>query len=188
MLETNAGATRSSWSAERSALVADALRAGNPSLRVRLRVYGESMLPSLWPGDTVEITPCTPEDLQTGEIILALREGRLFLHRLIAPSTQRGFLLRGDSVPAPDPLFPPEALVGRLVGRNLSLGTTRFATSWFAASRIGTVWSRAWGMLFCHWGFARRVALRLHSWKSSAREFRNPAGSADLSSSELGVS
>src|SRR6202163_1814360 len=107
MMEVPAIAPRSSWSAERSALVADALRRFGQS--VRLRVHGESMLPALWPGDVVEIAGCSLEDVRPGEIVLARRDGRLFLHRLVGrfdgPSTPNGFLLRGDSMPAPDPQF-----------------------------------------------------------------------------------
>src|SRR5208337_571164 len=118
-LESDASAARSSWSAERSALAADVLRRGG---RLRLRVHGESMLPALWPGDVVEIASCSLEDVRPGEIVLARREGRLFLHRLVrrclvAPGTPNGFLLRGDSMPGSDPQFPPEALLGRLVRR-----------------------------------------------------------------------
>src|SRR5258708_40141805 len=106
---------RSSWSAEGSALVAESLRASGCS---RLRVHGESMLPALWPGDVVEIASCSLEDVRPGEIVLARREGRLFLHRLVGrfngPGTPNGFLLRGDSMPGPDPQFPTEALLGRL--------------------------------------------------------------------------
>ena len=105
---------RSSWSAEGSALVAESLRASGCS---RLRVRGESMLPALWPGDVVEIASCSPEDVRPGEIVLALRDGRLFLHRLLAPCKPSGFLLRGDSMPGPDPRFPPGAMLGRLVRR-----------------------------------------------------------------------
>src|ERR1700678_236066 len=157
MLESNASPAHPGWSAVRSALVADVLRS-NGGLQVRLLLRGESMLPTLWPGD------------------------RFVLHRLIAPGTAKGFLLRGDSMPDLDPLFPPEALVGRLVRRNSFLGRTRFATNW-----CGMAWSRAWGMLFCHWSFARSVALRLHGRKSSERKFRNPELGAELSSSKLGV-
>ena len=41
------------------------------------------MLPALWPGDVVEIASCSLEDVRPGEIVLARREGRLFLHRLV---------------------------------------------------------------------------------------------------------
>jgi hypothetical protein len=175
MLVNATSATRSSWSAVRSALVADVLRRSG-RLRVRGQIHGESMLPTLWPGDVVAIESCSVEDVQPGEIVLAQRDDRLVLHRLVAPCTPDGFLLRGDSVPVLDPLFPPEALLGRLVRSSSSLGSTRF----------GMAWSRAWGMLFCHFSFARRVALKLHSRrKLSASKFRNSAYGKDLTSAEM---
>src|SRR5437879_9623687 len=120
MMEEPAIAPCSSWSPEGSALVADVLlRSGRLRQSVRLRVRGESMLPALWPGDVVEIASCSLEDVRPGEIVLARREGRLFLHRLVGRfydcGTPNGFLLRGDSMPGPDPQFPNEALLGRLV-------------------------------------------------------------------------
>jgi len=182
MLEVTTSTARSSWSAERSALLADALRRGG-SVRVRLRLHGESMLPALWPRDVVEIASCSLEDLRPGEIVLARREGRLFLHRLVAPCTPNGFLLRGDSMPGPDPLFPPEALLGRLV-RSASEARAgaapalrpEFSATWFSATWFGAKWSRALGMLFCHCGVARRFALKHHSHrKASAFEFQTEA-------------
>jgi hypothetical protein len=162
----------------RSAFVADVLRgSGHSHPSVRLRVHGESMLPTLWPGDVVEIESCSLEHVRPGEIVLALRDGRFFLHRLVernfATSSQPdGFLLRGDSVPKPDPPFPPEALVGRLARR---------ADERRDASRFGVTWSRAVGVLLCHCGVARRLALKLHSRrKTSARALRNPEGTVEL--------
>lgn len=181
MLENTTITARSTANAERSALVAEALRLSG---RLRLQVHGESMLPALWPRDVVEIASCSLEDLRPGEIVLARREGRLFLHRLVAPCTPNGFLLRGDSMPGPDPLFPSEALLGRLVrradgGRGVSAPALR--------TGFGSRWSRAAGMLLCHCGLARRLALKLHSWrKASARQFRNPEPIAELTSAEMG--
>jgi len=91
MLEITTSAARSSWSAVRSALVADVLRGSG---YLRLQVRGESMLPALWPGDVVEIASCSPEDVRPGEIVLALRDGRFFLHRLVTRSQPSGFVLR----------------------------------------------------------------------------------------------
>ena len=165
MPEDTTLARSSGWSAERSSFVADVLRAGNRlGSRVRLRVHGESMLPALWPGDVVDIVSCSREDIRPGEIVLALRSGRLFLHRLVAfqPS---GFVLRGDSMPGPDPRYRSEALLGRLV-RGAGGGEERG----FSAA----VCSRALGMLLCHCGVARRLALKLHSRRTTtAREFRS---------------
>ncbi len=156
-LEDTASAALSSCSAERSALVADALRCGG---FLRLRVRGESMLPVLWPGDVVEIASCSLEEVRPGEIVLALRDGRLFLHRLVRP-TSNGFLLRGDSMPSTDPQFSPEALLGRLV---CSGGEQR----WISAPAV----SRAVGRLLCYCGIARRLALKLHNRRAFAHEFR----------------
>jgi hypothetical protein len=162
MLENSQNAARLLWSAERSALLADALRR---SQSLRLRVYGESMLPTLWPGDVVEIAGCSLEEVRPGEIVLALHDGRLFLHRLLA-SESNGFVLRGDSMPGPDPLYPAEALLGRLVNDTDS-GTNRKQS--FTAS----AWNRGLGLMFCHCSIFRRVALKFHRRRSaSARQFR----------------
>ena len=187
-LEDATSAPCSNWSAVRSALVADVLRRSG-RLRVRLlvrgEIHGESMLPALWPGDVVEIESCSLEDVRPGEIVLARREDRLVLHRLIAPCTPNGFLLRGDCVPGPDPQYPPEALLGRLV-RSADEGRAVSATA--LRQGFGVKWSRAVGMLFCHCGVARRLALKLHSRrKASARELRNSEHGADVSPAELGA-
>jgi hypothetical protein len=157
MLEKNCSAARLLESAERSGFLADVLRRrdkdGSRS-SVRLQVYGESMLPVLWPGDVVEIASCALEDVRAGEIVLALRDGRLFLHRLVA-TQPNGFVMRGDSMPGCDPLFPPGALLGRLV-HNADAKES-------GGRSLGTKFSRAVGMLICHCGVARRLALKLHS-------------------------
>jgi hypothetical protein len=178
---------RSSWSAEGSALVAETLRASGC---LRLRVHGESMLPALWPGEVVEIASCSPEDVRPGEIVLALRDGRLFLHRFVGrfndPCKPSGFVLRGDSMPGPDPQFPTEAMLGRLLQKVDGARAVCPAAlpPGFRAKWLGMKWSRALGTLLCHCGVASRLALNLHSrWK--ARELRNSDAAADMSSAEM---
>jgi hypothetical protein len=142
LLKQSALSSRLAVSADRTALAAEALR---QSGRLRLRVHGESMLPTLWPGDELEIVRCSVQDAHPGDIILAVREGRFFLHRFVARCQPDGFVLRGDSMPAPDPKVPDEALLGRLAvsaGRNLR--------------------SQVIGRVLCFCGPARRLALRLH--------------------------
>ena len=198
MLQNTSSAARSTWNAERSALVADlvadVLRSTGPlgtRQLVRGQVHGESMLPALWPGDVVEIESCLPEEVRPGEIVLALRDNRLVTHRLMARCKRDGLLLRGDSVPRPDPPLPAEALLGRLVrvardGAGASTQTSGAAGFRFQATkRIGMKWSRAVGLLLCHCGVARRIALKLHSWKASAREFRSSAPGADFNFGKL---
>jgi hypothetical protein len=149
-------AARSICTPERSALAADAL---SQSGHLRLRVHGESMLPALWPGDVVEVASCSRQDVHPGEIVLARRQGRLFLHRL-AHSTPQGFRLRGDSMPASDPYYPPEALLGKLVRDTHQ-----------AQASLPLALSRALGTLLCHCPPLRSLALKLHRRrKAAARE------------------
>jgi hypothetical protein len=178
---TSTTTARSTANAERSALVADALRLSG---RLRLQVHGESMLPALWPGAVVEIASCSLEDVRPGEIVLARRDGRLFLHRLVSTCKPQGFLLRGDSMPGSDPQFPAEALLGRLVNKaDERRGVSGFDMKWF-----GVKWSRALGMVLCHCSVARRLALKFHSrGQASAREFRSPEQATELGSGELGA-
>ncbi len=149
--------------AQRSALAAESLRQGG---RLRLQLRGESMLPTLWPGDVVEIARCSPNDARPGEIVLALRDGRFFLHRLVCRQTD-GFLLRGDSLPACDPQFPPEAFLGRLVHR-VERGQFQSRVAESDARLVPLrAWSWAFGKLFCHCGPARRLALKLHARRAN---------------------
>ena len=138
------------------------------------------MLPALWPGDVVEIESCPPEDVLPGEIVLAFRDRRFFLHRFVARCEPSGFRLRGDSMPGSDPPFPVDALLGRLV-HNTSADAMAFGVTWFAVKC-----SRALGLLLCHCGPARRLALKLHHpRKASAGEFQNRELAADIRSAEM---
>jgi hypothetical protein len=160
--------------AERSAFAADLLRHNG---RLRLRVHGESMLPALWPGDVVDIASCSMKDVRPGDIVLALREGRFFLHRLAALGTMDGFRLRGDSMPGCDPQFPPEAFLGRLT----RIGNEQTSSTW-----LGVEWCRALGILFCYCTPARRLALKLHA-RRKARKSRAPEPVSKLHSTEQGI-
>jgi hypothetical protein len=146
-----------SLSPQREALAVEALRR---TCRLRLQVRGESMLPALWPGDAVEIAACSINDVRRGEIVLAFREGRFFLHRFLAQHEQDGFLMRGDSMPGPDPVFPADALLGKL---------SQLVREGQAVSVPARPWPRVVGMFFCYCSSARRVALRFHSWRNSRR-------------------
>jgi hypothetical protein len=102
------------------------------------------------------------EEVRRGEIVLACRDGRLFLHRLIA-SGPNGFVLRGDSLPQPDPAYPAEALLGRLADNDGIRQTV-----------LARLASRAAGLLFCHCDIVRRIALKLRSLTETRdREIRS---------------
>jgi hypothetical protein len=86
--------------------------------RCRLQVSGTSMLPTLWPGDTVSIEGRPLSELGVGDIVLYERCGRLFLHRLVALPAERfpgRLVTRGDSMPHADPAVRVEGVLGVLV-------------------------------------------------------------------------
>ena len=153
--------------------------------RLYLQVHGESMLPTLWPGDKVEVAACTLEDACPGEIVLAVKEGRFFLHRFLGRVGQDSFRLRGDSMPAPDPEFPNEALLGRVVNREgdwcAERGRDRVKGKHEDVRPAPPVlplrpWSWAAGRILCHFSLARRLALKLHLRKRLAQARRTDGG------------
>jgi hypothetical protein len=154
--------------AQDAALVALAAESLRRSGHLRLQVRGQSMLPTLWPHDIVEIASCSLDDVRPGEIVLALREGRFYLHRFLARLQTNGFLLRADSMRGPDPQFPNDALLGRLVsraGQDQSQAQSQAHRDALAQNRPLLPlrpWSRAIGQLLCHCGLARRLVLKLH--------------------------
>ena len=82
--------------------------------RVRFRVTGASMMPSVWPDDIVEIRRCDPADLEPAQIVLYRRMGRLVVHRIIR--VEPDFLVtRGDAVSDEDSPIRKADVLGRVV-------------------------------------------------------------------------
>lgn len=84
--------------------------------RLRLRVTGSSMLPSVWPGDTLLIDRVSAEDISKGEIVLYGRDRRLFVHRVVKTAVNRDstILTRGDAMPQTDPPVLSKQLLGKV--------------------------------------------------------------------------
>jgi hypothetical protein len=168
-----------------AALIALAAESLRRSGHLRLRVRGQSMLPTLWPDDIVEIASCSVDDVRSGEIVLAVREDRFFLHRFLRRTQTNGFLLRADSMRGPDPQFPNDALLGRLVsrtGQNQNRAQSRGHRDALEQNRPLLPlrpWSRAIGQLLCHCGLARGLVLKLHGCRElGTREMQNANSAA----------
>jgi signal peptidase I len=90
---------------------------------VRLRVFGTSMVPAILPGDLVSIHRANLQDISLGEVVLFLREGRLFVHRVVArkvaahasDSDEPFLITRGDRLRHTDPPVSAPELLGRVV-------------------------------------------------------------------------
>jgi signal peptidase I len=144
---------------ERNLLAGDVVRTFG---EIQLRVTGSSMLPTLWPGDLVRIESRQFARLAPGEVVFYLREGRLYLHRLVAKrEIGRDPLLitRGDAMPADDPPVPRSALLGvatavRRHGQWVQLPSTRSLLGRMVASS----------------GLMQRLLLRFHLWRERRAE------------------
>lgn len=137
-------------------LVVEALRRGG---RVQFRVWGMSMLPSLWPGDLVTLQTAPPRELLLGDIALVLCKKRCFLHRVIATqSSESGvsFLTRGDAMPDNDPNMADAELLGRVVA-------IRRGNRSFVPARLVSLADAALGWILCRSDLFRSLALRFHA-------------------------
>jgi len=127
--------------------------------RCRMRVSGSSMLPTLWPGDTVAIERRSPSEMKVGDIVLYERCGRFFLHRMVALPAERfpgRFVTRGDSMPRADPAVPVESILGVLAG-------VRRGEDWVAAPGAMSPMTRWAAALLARSSGLVRVALYVAS-------------------------
>jgi signal peptidase I len=85
---------------------------------LRLSAVSYSMLPSLWPGDPLTIRAHSLDQIQTGDVVLFLREGRFFIHRTVRAfelGSERRVVTRGDAMPKADTPISAAELLGKVV-------------------------------------------------------------------------
>lgn len=78
---------------------------------------GWSMLPSVWPGETLVVERIDPDQARIGELVLVCREGRLCAHRVIRKTDDPEnphWITQGDALPEPDPPVSRDELLGRI--------------------------------------------------------------------------
>jgi signal peptidase I len=140
--------------AGRCSLVAEALRSWG---RLKLRASGISMLPALWPGDLLTIQVHQPEQVEPGEIVLYMRSGRFFIHRVVSRGldAKGTFLItRGDCMAENDPPVSRGELLGRICE------VQRAGSVFVPALRLSPA-HRVVAYMLCHWSLLRRLTLRL---------------------------
>lgn len=84
---------------------------------LRLQVMGWSMLPTIWPGDTLVIESANSNSVCEGDIVLFGRDRRLFAHRVVTKASQPGdsrVVTRGDAMPAADYPLAEDELLGKV--------------------------------------------------------------------------
>jgi SOS-response transcriptional repressor LexA len=132
-------------------LAAEVLRTGG---RLRLLALGNSMLPSIWPGDVLCIEHKSGEEVVPGDIVLVARDGRFFVHRLMEKCTS-GWITRGDSLPQNDPPVEETQVLGKVCFVHRKNGM-------LIPSSRASLAKRMLACTLCRWDLLRNVALRMH--------------------------
>lgn len=136
---------------------------------VHLKAWGTSMLPALWPGDLLTIHRVAHAEVAPGDIVLVVRDGRFFVHRLV--EVQRGqdcssWITRGDAMPDNDPPAAGFELLGRVAG------ICRGQRSFVPSRRISLLnFAMAW--MLCRWSRVRSLALDMHAARLQAGDSRS---------------
>ena len=140
--------------AVRCELAAETLRTSG---RLRLRVTGWSMFPSVRPGDTLMIERVELDSVDCGDIVLFERGGQLYVHRVVRKSGAK-ILTRGDAMPQADPEVEEQELLGRVRlilrhGERVEVRRKR----WVGERIVGAVMGR--------WEFGARVVAKMHGMR-----------------------
>jgi hypothetical protein len=134
--------------------------------RLRLRVTGWSMLPSVWPGDILEIQRISGQEISARDIVLFTRDRRLFAHRVVSAIQHRGgitILTEGDGMPQPDPVFSESELLGKVCS------ITRNGRSFEPNARLGMA-QRGMAALVRRSATAARIITSMHSMLHTPEE------------------
>ena len=126
---------------------------------VRLKVWGTSMLPSVWPGDLLTIQSAAYDEAGPGDIVLVLRDKRFFVHRLVERRLDPdgiSWITRGDAMPHCDPPAAASELLGRVVG-------IRRANRSFVPNRRVLLLHSALAWMLCRWDRFRNLTLNIHA-------------------------
>lgn len=155
-------------------LAAEMLRGGGT---VRLKAWGSSMLPSVWPGDLLTIQSAAHDEVVPGDIVLVVRDNRFVIHRLVETRQVHDcplWITRGDAMPQNDSPAAASVVLGRVVS------ITRSNRSFVPSRRTPLLQSMLAKML-CRWDRLRILALRIHA----ARQVVGISGASSIGPSGL---
>jgi signal peptidase I len=137
---------------------------------VRLRVFGISMAPSILPGDLISVQRAAMSEISSGEIVMYVREGRMFAHRVVrrtGTSEHSLLIIRGDRLRHNDPPVSSNELLGKVI----SIERGKF--QWRPAPSLSG-WERVIVRLLEHsdratYLYSRLVTLRFDGGRHAAR-------------------
>lgn len=126
---------------------------------LHLKVWGTSMLPTVWPGELVTIQSAADDEVVPGDIVLVLRDDRFFVHRLVERRVVQDSILlimRGDAMPHNDPPAAASQLLGRVT-------RIRRGNRSLVPNRRVPVFQSAVTWVLCHCDRLRNLMLHLHA-------------------------
>ena len=132
--------------------------------KLRLKVTGSSMLPTIFPGDTLIIERAALSSAVKGDILLVGRQGRLLAHRLVDKMGDKLVAVtKGDSMLGADPAVNHDKVLGRvsLILRNGDA---------FQPRRRLRLSERAVAALAKRSTIATRIVVGVHGLRSSAAD------------------
>jgi hypothetical protein len=140
---------------------------------LRLEVTGLSMLPSVWPGDTLSLERREMGEIAAGDIVLFARRDKLVAHRVLRKTVvgdETYAITRGDGLLATDELVSPAELLGSVrsvsrAGENVSPD----ADSGF--------WARVTSAMVRHSAWIARVLAFVHRAQGGAWRRKTPCRS-----------
>jgi signal peptidase I len=135
-------------------LAVEALRSG---LHLHLCATGTSMLPTLWPGDLLTVESVGVQRVKPGDLVLYMREGRFFVHRLVEKRDgDRILITRGDCLSTRDAPVSAKDFLGKVV-------QVQRAGLNFAPRPKLSVFQLAFAQLLCHIAPLQQLVLRFHA-------------------------
>ena len=102
--------------------------------QLRITVTGNSMQPSMLPGDALLVDSHLRQDLAVGQIVTFLNDDVLVTHRIVMRKHEN-FVLKGDNAPAFDPPVGTKQIVGRVIAVEHG-GTWRAVRTTFASRAV----------------------------------------------------
>jgi len=143
-------------------LAAEVLRSSGG---LRLQATGWSMLPTIFPGDTLMIERADCTDAVEGDIVLCAREDRFAIHRVLDKNADT-ILTRGDAMPRPDPPVENRDLLGKVtfILRN---------GKQIVPARSLSFPQRAGATLVRRSHFAARVLMKVHQLQQRSRNLNS---------------
>jgi len=80
---------------------------------LHLPATGSSMLPTIWPGDSLIIEPLSGDTVELGEVVLFTRNGRFVAHRVVEKIAGK-IHTQGDAASRPDAPLTLGDLMGKV--------------------------------------------------------------------------